>query len=143
MPLLFAGFGIGALASQLGSVSVSAVSDDDSSEVGGLQNTATNLGASLGTAIAGSILIANVELAGGIPFLSDADLKQALASAGASEEVTQAVLDENEKARLDGLQAALAVLALLALLGLFFSTRIPTEQPGARRETAEGAGVAA
>ena len=30
----------------------------DSPEVGGLQNTATNLGASIGTALAGSILIA-------------------------------------------------------------------------------------
>ena len=58
VPLLLAGFGIGALASQLGSVTVSAVPDDQSAEVGGLQNTATNLGASLGTALAGSLLIA-------------------------------------------------------------------------------------
>ena len=53
-----AGLGIGALASQLGAVTVSAVPDEQSPEVGGLQNTATNLGASLGTALAGSILIA-------------------------------------------------------------------------------------
>jgi MFS family permease len=38
VPLLLAGFGIGALASQLGSVTVSAVPDDESAEVGGLQN---------------------------------------------------------------------------------------------------------
>ena len=100
VPLLLTGFGIGALASQLGSVTVSAVPDDQSAEVGGLQNTATNLGASLGTALAGSLLIAmltasfltgieqnpavppevaaqaNVELAGGIPFISDADLER-------------------------------------------------------------------
>ncbi len=47
VPLLLAGFGIGALASLLGSVTVSAVPDDQSPEVGGLQNTATNLGASI------------------------------------------------------------------------------------------------
>lgn len=41
VPLLLAGLGIGALASQLGSVTVSAVPDDQSPEVGGLQNTAT------------------------------------------------------------------------------------------------------
>jgi hypothetical protein len=125
--------------------------------VGGLQNTATNLGASIGTALAGSLLIAaltasflhgieenpavpaqvsaqaNVELAGGIPFISDADLGKALATAGASEEVTQAVLHENQQARLDGLRVALAALALIALIGLFFSRRIPTEQPGSSR----------
>jgi MFS family permease len=154
VPLLLAGLGIGALASQLGAVTVSAVPDDQSPEVGGLQNTATNLGASIGTALAGSLLIAaltasflhgieqnpavppqvstqaSTELAGGIPFLSDADLQAALTKAGASKQVTQAVLDENEQARLDGLRTALAALALIALIGVFFSTRIPTEQPG-------------
>jgi MFS family permease len=150
VPLLAAGFGIGALASQLGAVTVSAVPDDQSPEVGGLQNTATNLGASLGTALAGSMLIAaltasfftgiatnpavppevaakaNVELASGVPFVSDADLETALADAGASAEVSQAVIDENEQARLDGLRVALAVIALVALVALFFARRIPT-----------------
>src|SRR6185436_3688089 len=44
VPLLLTGFGIGALASQLGAVTVSAVPDEQSPEVGGLQNTSTNLG---------------------------------------------------------------------------------------------------
>src|SRR5213075_1745288 len=57
VPLLLIGLGMGALASQLGSVTVSAVPDDQSPEVGGLQNTATQFGASLGTALAGSVLI--------------------------------------------------------------------------------------
>jgi hypothetical protein len=119
-----------------------------------LQNTATNLGASIGTALAGSLLIAalttsflngiqenpavpaqvsaeaNVKLAGGIPFISDADLENALTKAGASDEVAQAVLNENEQARLDGLRIALAALALMALIALFLTSRIPTEQPG-------------
>jgi len=160
VPLLLAGLGIGALASQLGSVTVSAVPDDESPEVGGLQNTATNLGASIGTALAGSLLIAaltasflhgieqnpavppevsaqaSVELADGIPFISNADLQAALTEAGASQEVAQAVLDENEQARLDGLRIALAVLALIALIALFVSTRIPTEQPGSTLQRA-------
>ena len=50
-PMLLAGLGIGALASQLGSVTVSSVPDEQSGEVGGLQNTVTNLGASIGTAL--------------------------------------------------------------------------------------------
>ena len=79
---------------------------------------------------------ANVELADGIPFISDADLENALEEAGASADVTRAVLDENEQARLDGLRTALAALALIALIGLFFASRIPTEQPGATPQRA-------
>ncbi|HZC27703.1 MAG TPA: MFS transporter, partial [Actinopolymorphaceae bacterium] len=56
-PMLLAGLGVGALASQLGSVTVSAVPDEQSADVGGLQNTVTNLGASIGTALAGAVLI--------------------------------------------------------------------------------------
>ena len=50
VPMLLIGLGIGALASQLGAVTVSAVPDDQAPEVGGVQNTMTNLGASMGTA---------------------------------------------------------------------------------------------
>ena len=47
VPMLLIGLGIGALASQLGAVTVSAVPDEESPEVGGVQNTMTNFGASL------------------------------------------------------------------------------------------------
>jgi len=153
-PMLLIGLGLGGLASQLGSVTVSAVPDEQSPEVGGLQNTASQFGASLGTALAGSILIAsltasfltgisqnpdvppevasqaNVELASGVPFISDADLEVALEQAGVDEQTSQAVMDENEQARLDGLRSALALLALLGMVALFFTRRIPTRQPG-------------
>ena len=56
-PMLLAGLGVGALASQLGAVTVSSVPDSQSGEIGGLQNTLTNLGASIGTALAGAVLI--------------------------------------------------------------------------------------
>jgi MFS family permease len=154
-PMLLAGLGVGALASQLGSVTVSSVPDEQSGEVGGLQNTLTNLGASIGTALAGAVLIsalsssffsgikdnpkipesvsskAQVELAAGIPFVSDEDLKTALDKADVPPQTADEVLDENETARLDGLRASLSVLALVALFAVFFSRRIPTRQPGA------------
>jgi MFS family permease len=154
-PMLLAGAGVGALASQLGAVTVSSVPDEESSEVGGLQNTLTNLGASIGTALAGAVLIsaltssffsgirdnpavpkelsskAQVELAAGVPFVSDADLKQALDKEGVPPETADAVVQENADARLDGLRASLSVLAVIALAALFFSRRIPTRQPGA------------
>jgi len=56
--MLLCGLGIGSLASQLGSVTVSSVPDTQSGEVGGLQNTITNLGISIGTALTGAIVIA-------------------------------------------------------------------------------------
>jgi MFS transporter len=154
-PMLLAGLGIGALASQLGSVTVSSVPDEQSGEVGGVQNTMTNLGASIGTALAGAVLIsaltasfltgvqnnpdvpkdlasqAQVELAGGIPFLSDKDLKAELDKAGVPPETADAIVAENEKARIDGLRTSLSLLAIIALMALFASRRIPTQQPSA------------
>jgi EmrB/QacA subfamily drug resistance transporter len=154
VPMLLIGLGIGALASQLGAVTVSAVPDDQAAEVGGVQNTMTNLGASMGTALAGSVMIAavassflaniqqssaipnrvkseaHVKLAGGVPFVSDADLEQALDDANIRGKQQDAALDAYRKARIDGLQTALAILAALVLIALFFAQRIPTEQPG-------------
>jgi hypothetical protein len=72
-----------------------------------------------------------VQLAAGIPFVSDSQLQAAL-QARVDPELARAVLEVNEQARLDGLRAALALLALLAVIALYFTTRIPQEQPGAR-----------
>ena len=154
IPMLLIGFGIGAMASQLGAVTVSAVPDEKSPEVGGLQNTVTNLGISLSTALVGSILIAiltssfianvqnnpdvpeqvkqqaSTELVGGIPFMSDADLEEAMKDAGQPEDVTQAALQANGDARIAGLRTAFAVLAVLACLALFFTQRLPTKPVG-------------
>ena len=46
-------------------------------------------------------------------------------------EIAEAVAEENATARLAGLRAALSGLAIIALIGLFFTRRIPTEQPAA------------
>ncbi|MGO8826601.1 MAG: MFS transporter [Acidimicrobiales bacterium] len=148
-PLLLAGLGIGSLASQLGAITVSSVPDEQSGDVGGIQNTVTNLGASIGTALAGAVLIsvltttflgsvasnaaipkelssqAQVQLSAGVPFVSDADLSAALHEAGVPPAAAQAVVDENEKSRINGLRAALAVLALLALVALATTGRLP------------------
>jgi MFS family permease len=154
-PMLLAGLGIGALASQLGSVTVSSVPDEQSGEVGGVQNTVTNLGASIGTALAGAVLIsaltasflagvqnnpavpkdlaakAQVELAGGIPFMSDKDLRTQLDKAGVPPETADAIVKENASARIDGLRSSLSLLAIIALIALFASRRIPAKQPSA------------
>ena len=79
---------------------------------------------------------AKTELAGGVPFISDEDLKTALDDAHVPPSAADAIVNENETARIDGLRSALSVLAALALVALFFSRRIPTEQPAATTETA-------
>ena len=58
LALALFGVGAGLLLSQLGNVIMSSVDPAKTNEAGGLQGTAQNLGASLGTALIGSILIA-------------------------------------------------------------------------------------
>jgi Na+/melibiose symporter-like transporter len=154
IPMILLGCGMGALASQLGAVTVSAVPDERSAEVGGVQNTATNLGASLGTALIGSILIgsltvafisniqnnpavppevsaqASTQLASGIPFVSEADLTVALNSAGVPDEQATAIVQEYNDASLDALRTSMAFVALFAIVALFFSERIPNKAIG-------------
>jgi hypothetical protein len=148
-PMLLVGAGLGAMASQLGAATVSAVPDEQSGVVGGLQNTGSQLGSSLGTALAGALLIAaltasffsgvennpsvpdsvvdqaQTELAGGVPFVSDEQLQSGLADAGVSEDTADAVVSENEQSRIDGLRVAISLLALLALLGIAFTGGLP------------------
>ena len=127
--------------------------DEQSGEVGGIQNTVTNLGASIGTALSGAILIAaltssflagvqnnpdvpkevasqaQVQLSGGAPFISDKDLKVALDKAGVSGKTADAIVTENADARIDGLRSSLSVLAVIAMIALFTARRIPAKQP--------------
>ncbi len=74
---------------------------------------------------------AQVELAGGIPFLSDKDLKTALDKAGVPPKTATAIVDENANARINGLRVSLSLLAVVALISVFFCGRIPTQQPSA------------
>jgi hypothetical protein len=75
---------------------------------------------------------AQTELAGGAPFISDADLETALSDAHVPPATADAIVDENEQSRIDGLRVAVAILALLALVAIPFTRGIPTIQPGAQ-----------
>jgi hypothetical protein len=68
---------------------------------------------------------AQTELASGVPFVSNADLEQALADAGVTGKAADAIISENEDSRLRALQVSMAVLSLFALAALFASRRIP------------------
>lgn len=161
VPMFLIGLGIGALASQLGAIAVSAVPDEQSAEVGGLQNTVTNLGVSLGTALVGAVLIANLtsgllggvqassalpedlktqattQFAGGVPFISTSDLDDQLNAAGVPPDQAAAIEQINADARLTALRTSLWVVVLMSIIALFFTGLIPIVPIGRAAPTAE------
>ena len=130
--------------------------DEQSGEVGGLQNTGTQLGASVGTALAGAVLVsalaasfltgiqnnpavpdsvvsqAETRLAGGATFMSNDDLEAALEEADVPPVTSEAIVEQNEESRIDGPCVAVSILALLALVALLFTRGIPAVAAGRR-----------
>jgi hypothetical protein len=66
------------------------------------------------------------ELAGGVPFISDADLEDALDQANVSSRATDAALTAYDDAQINGLRSELGILALMAL---YLGQRTPSTQP--------------
>ena len=142
------GLGLGLCLSQIGNVLQSSVDVSRSNEVGGLQGTAQNLGASLGTAVVGAILLSGLSTAfghavaaspeispsvqqqvqervsGGVAFVSEAEARAALQAAGVPTSDAQALLAEYRDAQIRALKGALACVALVGLLGFVASRRI-------------------
>jgi hypothetical protein len=149
------GIGAGLLLSQLGNVIMSSVDEAQSNVAGGLQGTAQNLGASLGTALIGAVLIAamgNAFVASiddnkavsdkvatqvtaaaqkGLPVASVADVQDALEHAGVPADQADAVADEYGDAQLHGLKRAIGAVAIFALLALWFTRQLPSRPGGA------------
>jgi MFS family permease len=147
--LVLIGAGAGLLASQLGNVIMSSVDPSKTSETGGLQGTALNLGASLGTALIGAVLIvglingfndgitdnpqlpasveqtitANTEE--GIDIVPVSDVQKSASDAGLPEDQATAVASAYGDAQLDALRKSLGAVAALALLSLWFTRRLP------------------
>ena len=148
--LALIGAGAGLLASQLGNVIMSSVAPTQTSEAGGLQGTAQNLGSSLGTAIIGAVLLASLATGfseritenpavppaarqtiaanteKGIDIVPVAAAEQAALEAGLNQEQAQAVADDYGEAQLDALRLALGGVALFALLSLVVTPSLPT-----------------
>ena len=152
--LVLFGIGAGLLLSQLGNVIMSSVDPAKTNEAGGLQGTAQNLGASLGTALIGAVLIAALTTgfiervdqnpalpAGvkrqiarleqkGVPVVPVADVEQAAIDQGVPREQAAAVGDDYGAAQLDGLKRAIGAVGAFALLSLWFTRRLPAEPLG-------------
>jgi Na+/melibiose symporter-like transporter len=143
------GVGAGLLLSQLGNVIMSSVDPSKTNEAGGLQGTAQNLGASLGTALIGAVLIAALTngfqsrieenpavpaavreqvvaaTQKGIPVVPVADVEQAALEKGTSQETATALAGDYGDAQLAGLKRAIGAVGVFALLGLWFTRKLP------------------
>ena len=144
------GVGAGLLASQLGNVIMSSVGPSKTSEAGGIQGTAQNLGASLGTALIGSILLLGLTAAfvdrisdnpaippevrtaltdyaksSGLDVVPVSQAEQLLVTAGLPSDQAAAAADDYGAALLDGLRLAVGAVAFLAIVSLWATRRLP------------------
>lgn len=165
LALAMVGAGNGLLVSQLGNVIMSSVTPERGSEAGGLQGTAMNLGASLGVALVGSILIASLvgsfqkqvltdpALAALAPqltaqaeqsanFVSVEQVAAAAEAAGLSPEEVEAVTENYADAQIIALKVAFAAVALFALLALWYVQSLPKRAEGAKLAAGPPAGAA-
>jgi EmrB/QacA subfamily drug resistance transporter len=149
LSLALFGIGAGLLMSQLGNVIMSSAPPGKTNEAGGLQGTAQNLGASLGTALIGSVLLAGL-LTGfttriaenpalsepvraeiqaatqeGIEIVTTEQANATAIAAGLSSTEADAVTADYADAQLEALEKAMLGVALLALLSLLFTRRLP------------------
>jgi len=148
------GVGAGLLLSQLGNVIMSSVGEERINEAGGLQGTAQNLGASLGTALIGSILIAALtsgfvarvqdnpaispavqervaeRAQAGIPVVSVDEVEQAALEGGADEAEAKELAARYGDGQLQALKRSIGAVAIFALLGLWFTRGLPGRRTG-------------
>ncbi len=146
------GIGMGLVVSQLGNVVQSAVGDADRSEAGGLQNTAQQLGSSLGTAVLGAIVITGliaaftanvaddpsisesveqqleVKLSAGGSFVAAAEVQAGAEAAGLPRRTADALVSHYEDAQLTALKTAFLFAALLVLASFWTTRRLPTRR---------------
>ena len=146
--LALVGAGNGLLVSQLGNVIMSSVPAERGSEAGGLQGTAMNLGASLGVALVGSILIAalvgnfqNAVLADpalaeiapqltaqaeqNANFVSVEQVSASAEQAGLDTEQVAAITETYANAQIVALKVAFATIAFFSLLALWYVQSLP------------------
>jgi EmrB/QacA subfamily drug resistance transporter len=146
------GVGMGLVISQLGNVVQSSVGDADRSEAGGLQNTAQQLGSSLGTALLGAVVISGliasfsdnvaadpripsavkqqvqIELGGEVSFVASDQVRASATEAGVEADTVDAIVESYEDAQLDALKTALLFAALIVMVSFWATRRLPTRR---------------
>jgi EmrB/QacA subfamily drug resistance transporter len=165
------GIGMGLIVSQLGNVVQSAVGEEDRSEAGGLQYTAQQLGASLGTALIGAVVISglvasfsgkvtdnpqiapavkqqvSVRLTGDVSFVTTEQVRAAAEDAGIDAATTDEVVSEYADSQLVALKTGLLLAALLACAAFLTTGSLPARagppKPPRRPEAEERARIPA
>jgi len=165
--LAILGVGMGLIASQLGNVVQSSVTDDGRGEAGGLQYTAQQIGSAVGTAFIGAVVISallgafvdnvssneqvSAELSGAIEvsvaaggnFVAADEVEAVLVDAGVDDAETNAVVDEYREAQLEALKTGLLVVGFLAVLSLWFTVDLPGREGDDENELTAGVPVPA
>jgi MFS family permease len=150
--MLFMGAALGLLASQIGNVNMSSVSKTQTSEVGGLQGVFQNLGASLGTALIGSVLIAalsnnfnsniqasslpsNIKTAvaassqAGVTIVPLSAVDDYAQTKGVSQANANKITQIYSDSQIEALRVSLYALIMVAAISLLFSKNIPDKKP--------------
>lgn len=147
--LFFVGAGFGFLASQLGNVTMSAVTEKESAEVGGLQGVFQNLGLSFGTAMIGSVFILSLtsgfttaiqnspdlspqakssitaQAENGVGIVSEAQVNQYVLDNGGSQATATSVANTYQDSQLESLRTSMFFVFGFLILSLFFSRNLP------------------
>lgn len=150
LALALVGAGVGMMGAMLGNLGQSSVSERSRSEVGGLQNTASSLGTSIGTALIGAIVIAglaasfttltqldpeipaevsaDIEIAmgAGVSFAPSNAVEAGLLEAGASPELTEAVVAAYSESQLNALRVAFLATSGLVVIAFLMTGILPT-----------------
>jgi EmrB/QacA subfamily drug resistance transporter len=146
------GVGMGLIVSQLGNVVQSSVGDADRSEAGGLQNTAQQLGSSLGTALLGAIVITGLvtafstnvaadptiskdvsteletQLSAGGSFVPASEVQAGAEAAGLDSPTVDALVGHYEDAQLNALKLAFLVAGFLVVASFWTTRRLPAQR---------------
>jgi MFS family permease len=149
------GIGMGLIVSQLGNVAQSAVTDADRSEAGGLQFTAQQFGAAVGTALIGAVLITGlissfstnvssderisadvnqqvgIALEGQVSFVTADQVRAASDKAGVDPATTDAVVENYSDAQLKALKTALLAAGFIVLAAFLTTGGLPSRPPDA------------
>lgn len=142
---------------------MSSVGDRDRGEAGGLQGTAQNIGASIGVALLGAVLVAS--LSGGVnkrisedPTISQSvqtgvqqatetgaqvlpayQLEKIVDESAIPEDQERQVIDHYQEAQLDAIKLAMLFAGVLGLTGFLAARKLPTMRAS---ELADGSGAA-
>jgi MFS family permease len=158
------GLGLGLIASQLGNVVQSSVGASGRSEAGGLQYTGQQLGAALGVALVGSIVLSGlvgnfldridenpaipaavtaqteVAVSGGVSFIPAEQVRTAATDAGMDAAVADALVADYQDAQLFALKSGLLAATALAFVALAVTRHLPSERPPEVPSAGAGAG---